>query len=66
MGNGSSRWQDNRVDYFFAHPGELAQAHVAGMLFGAGADGQTTLETDGGHLVGKVQAYAAAPQALCP
>ncbi len=64
--NATDHWKDNRVDYFFAHPGELAAAHVAGMLFGAGAGGMTTPETDGGNLIAKVKAYDLAPQALCP
>lgn len=64
--NTTDHWKDNRVDYFFAHPGELAGAHVAAMLFGAGAGGMTTPETDGGNLVAKAQAYFKSPQVLCP
>ena len=64
--NATDHWKDNRVDYFFAHPGELAAAHIAGMLFGAGAGGMTTPETDGGNLIARVKAYDQAPQALCP
>ena len=33
---------------------------------GAGADLQTTPESDGGNLVSKAKAYALSPQALCP
>lgn len=66
QGNTTDHWKDNRVDYFFAHPGELAAAHVAAMLFGAGAGGMTTPETDGGNLIAKAKAYAQAPQSLCP
>jgi hypothetical protein len=65
--NISTEWQDNRVDYFFAHTAELAASDAAGMAFGAGASGQTTPSTDGGNLVTKTQAYAAAGgQAACP
>ena len=65
--NQPNHWQDNRVDYFFAHTDELATAHAAGMLFGGGAAGQTTPETDGGNLRNKAQAYATSGgQRLCP
>jgi hypothetical protein len=64
--NTTNHWQDNRVDYFFAHTAELAAAHSAAVFFGAGAGGQTTPETDGGNLLAQVRAYAAAGgQALC-
>jgi len=64
--NTNDHWKDNRVDYFFAHPAELAAAHVTAMLFGAGAGGMTTPETDGGNLIAKAKAYLQAPQPLCP
>jgi hypothetical protein len=64
--NSPNHYQDNRVDYFFAHTDELAASGAAGMLFGAGQGDQTTPETDGGNLVSKVQAYeAAGGQAAC-
>jgi len=56
----NNEWQDNRVDYFFAHPDELVAAHSAGVFFGAGAGGMTTPETDGNNLVTKAKAYFAA------
>ncbi len=55
--NSERRWRDNRVDYFFSHTAELAAAHSAGFLFGAGEDRQTTPETDDGNLLNRVQAY---------
>ncbi len=65
--NKTNAWQDNRVDYFFAHPDELAADHVVGFAFGAGAGDQTTPESDGGNLISKVKAYAqAGGQKLCP
>jgi hypothetical protein len=65
--NTTNHWKDNRVDYFYAHTDELAAAHVAGMLFGAGDGAQTTLESDNGYLTAKENAYAAgARQPLCP
>jgi hypothetical protein len=51
--NTTNHWQDNRVDYLFAHLNEVADAHVAALLFGAGHQEQTTPETDGGNLVRK-------------
>lgn len=51
--NTTNHWQDNRVDYLFTHINEVANAHVAALLFGAGHSEQTTPETDGGNLVRK-------------
>jgi hypothetical protein len=34
--------QDNRVEYFFAHPTELTNIGIVGLLFGAGGSGVTT------------------------
>ncbi|WP_044889781.1 hypothetical protein [Myxococcus hansupus] len=56
--NVNQRWRDNRADYFFSHTAELAAAHSLGFSFGAGEGRQTTPETDDGHLVGRVRAYA--------
>lgn len=65
--NTNQHYKDNRVAYFFAHPGEVAAAHGAGFAFGAGNGAQTTPETDGDFLVGKVQALSAAGgQEPCP
>jgi hypothetical protein len=62
----SGHWKDNRVQYFFDHPRELAQAHGIGIAFGAGATGQTTPSTDGGSLVGWAKSYFSAGGApLC-
>jgi hypothetical protein len=55
--NGSGKWRDNRLDYFFDHLDEVAGSHSVGMAFGSGATGQTTPESDNGHLVSRVQAY---------
>lgn len=51
--NTTSHWQDNRVDYLFAHLSDVADAHIAALLFGAGQQEQTTPETDGGNLIDK-------------
>lgn len=55
--NVPKQWRDNRVDYFFAHTAEIAAAHGVGFAFGAGAEGQTTPETDNGHFTNKVRGY---------
>jgi len=66
LDNTNTHWKDNRVDYFFAHPDEIAAAHGIGMAFGSGATGQTTPSTDNGNLIAKTKAYSlAGGQALC-
>jgi hypothetical protein len=65
--NTTNHWVDNRVDYFYAHTNELAAAHIAGMLFGAGDGNQTTLETDGANVFARQAAYVSSGgQPLCP
>jgi len=64
--NTTNHFKDNRVDYLFAHPSEVVAANGAGLFFGAGEGQQTTPESDGGNLIAKVKAYAAAPVAGCP
>jgi len=62
----SGAWRDNKVEYFFAHPDRVAASGAIGMAFGAGADGQTTPESDGGYLCSAAAALAAAGgQPLC-
>ncbi len=60
LSNQTNQWKDNRVDYFFAHTQELADAHSIGFAFGAGAGDQTTPSTDDGNLIAKVKAYSQA------
>lgn len=57
--NTNTRWKDNRVDYFFANTADLVAANSMGMMFGAGAEGQTTPSTDGGNLVNRTRSYQA-------
>jgi hypothetical protein len=65
--NTMNHWQDNRVDYLLGHMSEVAASHGAGLFFGAGDGAQTTPESDGGNLIAKVKAYAAAgSQTGCP
>lgn len=58
--NTTDHWKDNRVQYFFDHPRELASTHAFGIVFGAGAGGQTTPSTDGGYLAGRAASYYSA------
>jgi hypothetical protein len=44
--NSDGHYQDNRVEYFMAHLGELQQSGVIGLLFGAG-NGGSTVQYDG-------------------
>ncbi|MFE8601979.1 hypothetical protein [Archangium violaceum] len=61
------RWRDNRLDYFFDHPDQVAAAHGFGMVFGAGMEGQTNPSTDGGHFLRRSKAYfASGGQPTCP
>ncbi len=46
--NTNGHYQDNRVEYFFAHIAELQQAGVVGLLFGAG-NGGSTVHWDGNN-----------------
>lgn len=63
---GTDHWRDNRVDYFFHHASELAASGAFAAVFGAGATGQTTPESDGGVLVSTMKTFAATGgQALC-
>lgn len=48
--NTPGQYKDNRVEYFFSHMGELRDANIVGLMFGAGEGQQTTPETDGGLL----------------
>nr|WP_254553030.1 RICIN domain-containing protein [Kitasatospora sp. MMS16-BH015] len=55
--NTLNHYKDDKVDWFFAHMDQVANAHIAGLLFGAGQQEQTTPETDGGNLINKTIAY---------
>ncbi len=55
--NTPNHYQDDKVDWFFGHMDQVAHAHVAALLFGAGWQEQTTPETDGGNLISKTIAY---------
>ncbi|MFF4588165.1 RICIN domain-containing protein [Streptomyces sp. NPDC001388] len=55
--NTPGHFKDDKVDWLFAHMDQVANAHIAGLLFGAGWTEQTTPETDGGNLIRKTIAY---------
>ncbi|MCU7826758.1 RICIN domain-containing protein [Kitasatospora sp. DSM 101779] len=55
--NTPNHYKDDKVDWFFSHLSQAADAHVGGILFGAGWQEQTTPETDGGNLINKTIAY---------
>lgn len=55
--NTLNHYKDDKVDWFFAHMDQVANAHVAGLLFGPGQQEQTTAESDGGNLIRKAIAY---------
>jgi hypothetical protein len=64
--NTTNHWQDNRVDYLFAHLPEVAKSGIVALLFGAGEGQQTSPETDGGNLIRKTTANGqAGGTALC-
>jgi hypothetical protein len=65
--NTNNHWQDNRVDYLFAHLADVAKSGIVALLFGAGGSEQTTPETDGGNLISKTTANRqAGGTSLCP
>ena len=55
--NTLNHYKDDKVDWFFGHMDQVANAHVAGLFFGPGQQEQTTVETDGGNLINKTIAY---------
>jgi hypothetical protein len=55
--NTLNHYQDDKVDWFFAHMDQVANAHIAALLFGSGQGEQTSVETDGGNLISKTIAY---------
>jgi len=55
--NTLNHYKDDKVDWFFAHMDQVANAHITGLLFGAGQQEQTSIETDGGNLISKTIAY---------
>jgi hypothetical protein len=59
--NTTGRYRDNRVDLLLGRRANLRRARAAGvvgLLFGAGAEGCTTPQTDGGHFHRLARRYA--------
>jgi fibronectin type 3 domain-containing protein len=63
-GGTAGHFRDNRVDYFLKHPSELVAVGGLGVVFGAGAENQTTPATDGGQFQTLSARYLASPAAL--
>ena len=55
--NTPGHYKDDKVDWLFSHLDQVAGAHVAGLLFGAGWTEQTTPESGGGNLFRRTIAY---------
>jgi hypothetical protein len=53
-------YQDNRVDYAFAHARDLADAGIVAVVLGGGL-GQSNPSTDGGNVEAKATIYYASP-----
>jgi hypothetical protein len=61
------RFRDTRVQWWLGSPAHLREERAAGvvaLLFGAGADGDTTPQTDGGLFYRLARAYERAPLPL--
>jgi hypothetical protein len=63
-GGTPSHYRDNRVKYIFDHTQEFVDAGGMGVIFGAGADGQADITTDGGQMKNAMTKYNANPIAL--
>ncbi len=62
-----THFRDNRVDYLLQHASDVVANGAVGLAFGAGQEHQTTPSTDGGNLVSRTKALAAAGGApVCP
>jgi hypothetical protein len=63
LDNTCEHYQDNRAAYAFAHPRDLFDAGVIGVLFGGGAGCMTQVWTDGGFVASQGAVAYAAPSA---
>jgi hypothetical protein len=63
-GGSANKYRDNRVRYIFSHVREFIAAGGFAACFGAGADGQTTVSSDGGQFAQALTTYNAAPELL--
>jgi len=63
-GGSAGHYRDNKVDYFLKHPAELVAVGALGIVFGAGAENQTTPSTDDGQYQTLSRQYLAKPAPL--
>ena len=63
-GGTAGRFRENRVDYFLKHPSELVAVGGLAVVFGAGAENQTTPATAGGQCHMLSRKYLASPAPL--
>jgi len=61
LNNTCDHYQDNRAAYVFAHPRDLVDAGVIGVLFGGGASCMTQVDTDGGFVAAQGAIAYASP-----
>ena len=61
-GGTANRYRDNRVHYIFSHVREFIDAGGVGACFGGGADGQTSVTTDGGQFAQALTKYNGSPE----
>lgn len=52
-----NQYADNRLDYIFDYPVDIAKSGIIALLFGAGIPQMTTQFTDGGHLRARALEY---------
>lgn len=52
-----NQYADNRLDYIFDNPVDIAKSGIIALLFGAGIPQMTTQFTDGGHLRARALEY---------
>jgi hypothetical protein len=57
LDNTLNHYRDDKVDYFFSHMEQVADAHIVALLFGAGHHETTSPESDGGNLIDKTINY---------
>ncbi|WP_308402698.1 RICIN domain-containing protein [Streptomyces sp. AC550_RSS872] len=55
--NTTNHYKDDKVDWLFGHMDQVAKSHIVALLFGAGWQEQTTVESDGGNLINKTINY---------
>jgi hypothetical protein len=63
-GGTTGHYRDNRVHYIFNHISEFVDVGSVGVVFGTGAERQTTIDTDGGQFKSAVTKYFASPVPL--